>query len=417
MGVFRDLSRTPGVLNIIAAQLTARLPFGMLSIAMMLHIELTFGDYTSAGIVIACASIGQGISGPLTSRWMGVWGMRPVLVLTSLVCAAALSTIALVSLPLIVIGGIAFIMGLSTPPVTPAVRTIYPKMVPGKQLAPLFSLDAAAQEVIWVIGPLLAVFIATSTLPAWGLMVAVFFMLAGGAWFTWSPAVGKVRIPRARRRLGAVLTHSTVLIATILGFLFVASFTALELGIVSIFGHDGIEAGVVLGAFSVGSLIGGVTIGKRQVGPWSLFWRSLGVTVGTAFALFSFAPWWLCLVLVFAGLGVAPMLAGLFTMVSATVKFSETAEAYGWIATGYLIGAAIGSAIAGVLIDVFGSVGGILTALAFLVLTAIVSAATVRWIPDLRGRDAGPIPDTEPIVLPVDPPTQPINPPNSPRVS
>src|SRR5690606_28015961 len=142
----------------------------MLSIAMMLHIELTLGDYTSAGVVLACASIGQGISGPLPSRWMGRWSMRPGLILTTLVGASTLIVIAIVPLQLIVVSGIAFLMGLSTPPVTPAVRTSYPKIVTGKQLAPLFSLDAAAQEIIWVIGPVLAVFVASTTTPAWGLL-------------------------------------------------------------------------------------------------------------------------------------------------------------------------------------------------------------------------------------------------------
>ena len=44
-------------------------------------------------------------------------------------------------------------------------------------------------------------------------------------------------------------------------------------------------------------------------------------------------------------------------MTSASVKFSETAEAYGWIGTGQLIGAAAGSAIAGFLIDGIGPQG------------------------------------------------------------
>ena len=38
-------------------------------------------------------------------------------------------------------------------------------------------------------------------------------------------------------------------------------------------------------------------------------------------------------------------LAVMFAMTSASVKFSETAEAYGWIGTGQLIGAAAGSAV------------------------------------------------------------------------
>lgn len=103
------------------------------------------------------------------------------------------------------------------------------------------------------------------------------------------------------------------------------------------------------------------------------------------------------------------MISALFTMVSSTVKFSETAESYGWMQTGHLIGAAVGSALAGIVIDIMGPIGGIAMSVLFLVLTVAVAAATHRFIPDLRGVDASPIPDTEPIQIPVGLPTQPIS--------
>ena len=51
------------------------------------------------------------------------------------------------------------------------------------------------------------------------------------------------------------------------------------------------------------------------------------------------------------------MWVALFSIVAASVKFSDTAEAYGWVGTGQLIGAALGSAIAGFLIDAYAAVG------------------------------------------------------------
>jgi MFS family permease len=79
------------------------------------------------------------------------------------------------------------------------------------------------------------------------------------------------------------------------------------------------------------------------------------------------------------------------------VKFSATAEAYGWLGTGQLIGAAIGSAVAGFVIDDIGPVGGFYTAVGFALAATVVGAIFVRWHPDLRGRDASPLPDTEPV--------------------
>jgi MFS family permease len=107
----------------------------------------------------------------------------------------------------------------------------------------------------------------------------------------------------------------------------------------------------------------------------------------------------LSIMLFVAGLGIAPALAVMFSIVSASVKFSETAEAYGWIGTGQLIGAALGSALAGFLIDAQGPVGAFYAAAALSLLGFIVPVLGKRWHPDLRGRDSSPIPDTEPIQI------------------
>ena len=90
----------------------------------------------------------------------------------------------------------------------------------------------------------------------------------------------------------------------------------------------------------------------------------------------------------------------MFAIVSASVKFSDTAEAYGWVGTGQLIGAALGSAVAGFLIDHWGPTGAFATATAFAVVGTIVPLVFRRAHPDLRGRDPSPIPDTEPIAVP-----------------
>lgn len=403
MGIYSDLARSRGVFRILFAQLTARFPGGMLSITLLLHIQLIYGNYTSAGISLAGLSIGMAISGPVSSRLMGVFGMRPVLSVTTAVSASLLVLVALTQLPLTVVTLLSFLIGLTTPPVMPAVRTIYPTMVSPKQVTALFSLDASAQEIIWVLGPVVAVFVSVQFSTVWGLLIAAAFMVGGGIWFILSPEVGAVKIPPARSRFGAVLRRPTVVVSTIVGFFFVASMAAFEAGIVSIFGHDGLEGGLILAAFSLGSLFGGLTFGYREVRPWTFTVRPLIVVTGLALCLFSENPFWLSAVALIAGLGVAPMFAALFTAVSASVRFSETAEAYGWLNTGQLGGAAAGSAVAGIAIDHAGSIGGIWVSVALIAATVIASALCVRWIPDLRERGANPLPDTEPIPITVTP--------------
>jgi len=396
-----NLLKTPGVARLIGAQLTARFPFGMLSLAFLIHIERLFDSYAAAGLVLGAMSIGQAVAGPLTSRLMGRWGIRPVIVVTLVVCAVSIISMALLplSIPWLMIVGL--IAGLATPPIQPAVRTIYPKIVNSRQLTPLFSLDASAQEIIWVLGPVIATFVAIQVSTVAGILLAAVFLIGGGIWFLVLPEVGRVRIPRSRRKLGVVLKRPAVLLSTVVGFMLVAACAALEAGVVAAFGHGSANSGWILCIFAVGSLIGGLALGHAPIGPWALASRMLIVTIGMGLAGLWLNFGWLAATLLLAGIGIAPAFAVLFGIVSASVKFSDTAEAYGWIGTGQLIGAAMGSALAGFAIDHSGAASAIFLAAGFAALGCIIPALGRRWHPDLRGRDPSPIPDTEPVQVQV----------------
>lgn len=396
MAGYQELLRTPGVARIIAAQLTARFPNGMTSLAILLHVEHVTGSYGYAGLVLAASSVGQAVSGPVTSRWMGRWGMRRVLSLTMIVCALAILAIGLLDLPVAGFMAFGLIAGLSTPPVQSAVRTIYPKMVNSRQLTPLYSLDASLQEIIWIIAPVVITFIATQIGTWEALVLIAVILVGGGTWFILSPEVGRVRIPRSKRRFGKVLTRPTVLLATVIGFLLIGACSAVEAGVVATFDHGGLEAGIVLAVFSIGSLAGGLSFGHVPMGPWAMARRMGIVAVGLVLTMFSLNIWWLSGTLFFAGIGIAPALAVLFAITSVSVKFSDTAEAYGWIGTGQLIGAAAGSAVAGFLIDAVEAPGAFIAAAGFAAAGALVAIVCVRAFPDLRHRDPSPIPDTEP---------------------
>ncbi|NJI61274.1 MFS transporter [Microbacterium oxydans] len=383
----------------IAAQLTARFPNGMMSLAILLHVEQQTGSYGSAGLVLAATSVGQAVAGPITSRWMGVWGMRRVITLTLSVCVVTVLGLAL--LPLGVPGYmlLGMVAGLSTPPVQAAVRTIYPKLVNSSNLTPLFSLDASLQEIIWVLAPVVITLVSTRIGTAEGLLLVAIILVGGGAWFILSPEVGRVRIPRSRNALGKVVLKPPVLLATVIGFLLIGACSAVEVGVVATFEHGSLAAGLVLAVFSAGSLAGGLAFGHIPIGPWAMARRLLIVTIGLGLTMVMLNVFWLGGTLILAGIGIAPALAVLFAITSASVKFSETAEAFGWAGTGQLIGAAAGSAVAGFLVDASDWRGAYLAATIFAAVGLLVSIVFVRSFPDLRHRDARPYPDTEPLAV------------------
>ena len=369
----------------------------MISLAYLLHIEQIFNSYGLAGLVLAATSFGQALAGPLTSRWMGHWGMRPVITLTIVVSAASMVGIAFVMMPIGAYIAVGFIGGLATPPIQPAVRTIYPTMVTSKQLTPLFSLDASAQEIIWIAGPVVTTFIATQISTELAIMVAGAFLVFGGLWFLSCRELGEVNIPRSKNKMGVVLRKPAVVLATVVGFLLIGAAAAVEVAVVSVFGHGGPEAGIILSIWAIGSIIGGLALGGMAIGPWALAARMLVVFIGIAMAGANLDFWWIAFALLIAGAGIAPALAVMFAIVSSSVKFSDTAEAYGWMGSGQLVGAALGSAVAGFAIDGFGSLGGFVAASIFALIGFLVPVIFKNAHPDLRGKDATPLPDTEPV--------------------
>ena len=394
---YANLLRTPGVAQIIAAQLTARMPSGMISLAYLLHIEQMFNSYGLAGLVLAATSLGQAIAGPVTSRLMGRLGMRSVITVTIIVASASMVSVAYVVAPIGFYIAVGFIGGLATPPIQPAVRTIYPTMVNSKQLTPLFSIDASAQELIWIAGPVVTVFMATQVSTEAAIMLALVLLLLGGIWFLLRPQLGTVKIPVSKTKMGTVLKKPAVLLTTVVGVLLIGAAGAVEVAVVAVFGYGGPEAGFVLAIWAIGSLVGGLALGHVPSGPWALAVRMVAVFIGIALAGIILDFWWIAGALLIAGAGIAPALAVMFAIVSSSVKFSDTAEAYGWLGSGQLTGAALGSAVAGFAVDGFGPVGGFVAASIFAFIGMIIPAIYKNSLPDLRGRDATPLSDTEPV--------------------
>ena len=386
MNSYWGLLKTKGVARIMASQILARFPSGMITLGLLIHVEGMFHSYGAAGLVLAATSVGQGVAGPITSRLMGSIGARVVLISTTVVCAASLLWMAFVPMPLwgFILAGL--VAGLSFPPVQPAVRTMYPKLVDASKLARLFSLDASAQEVIWVFGPMIITLVSMQISSVMGLTVCAGMLVVGGAWFIASPELGEVRFAPSSGRFGAVLLRGPVILATAVGFLMVGSTAAIEASIVNRFGEGGLQAGAILAGMSVASLTAGFLFGHRQSGKFTMSLWICTMLTGSLVAsqVHSFPMTLLAMIL--AGAGMAPALAIMFSLISATISFNQSAEAYGWANTGQLVGAALGSAVAGFLIDRSGSPGGFLVAAMFALLAALAPLAFFRVRDHRRGR-------------------------------
>ena len=379
---FSLLLKTPGLARIVATQLLARMPAGMFSIGLLMHSEHVYGNYASGGAVLAALSIGMAVAGPVISRQLSRWGTLPVLLTCLLLATAALTPMILIPLPLWAMTMLAAIAGATIPPVQPTVRTLYPKLVPHHLVTPLFGLDAALQEIICPVGITTMVVLLGSVT---ALLIVVALQLVGVVLFIFEPPVRELRIPKATGGFGRVALKPAVLLMTVTSLLLIGSLAGMEAAVVAWFGEGSTLGGFALAISSIGSLIGGLIMGHRPLGPWSLPIRLLVVAAGLGLASMASGFWTLSATLFAAGFGMAPAIAAVSSVIAASVPFADTAEAYGWITTGQLMGAALGAALAGVAIDASGGgAGGMLVSFGIGALAAVVATLFRGAQPDLR---------------------------------
>ena len=382
---YAEILRVPGLASVVLSQLIARFPGGMLSLGILIHLQRQTGNFTIPGLVLAAMSFGQAIASPLTSRFMSRYGIRPViavLITVSTVATVFVALIPLEEIPAILVG---FVIGSTLAPIQPAARAVYPSIVPAKKLQTLQALDASIQELIWIGGPVIVVSLATQISSAAALLSAALLGVGGGLWFLTRPEVSRAQLSPSTGRMGAVLKIPAVVIGVITGMLVVGSFGAVEAATVATFGsHKDSAAGIVLALWAVTSLIGGLAMGHAAMGPWSLSRRLTVVALGTALAMFTLDPVLITFALLLSGLGVAPAMTVQYAIATESVRKGDIPESLGWLGTGWVMGAALASAVAGIAIDTWGPTGGFAVATVSALAAAIVPALFVKSLPDLR---------------------------------
>jgi len=236
----------------------------MLSLAILMHVSETTGSYGQAGLVVACVSIAEAIAMPVSARLTGRFGVTPVVLTAATINGIGFLALALAPAHLILLCALGVVVGASIPPMMPVVRALYPRMVPADTVRALFAFDTTAQELIWVTGPVVVTVLTSLVSTAAPLFAAGFITLTGSIAFVLSLQPRQPRIARSTSSFGRVLARQEVLLAFVANLALVASFMALEVGVVAQLGHS--MAGVAISVSSLGSLIGGLLIGQRHLG-------------------------------------------------------------------------------------------------------------------------------------------------------
>jgi MFS family permease len=362
MGLRRyvDLLRAPGVAHLIAASTVGRLPYGMNVLALILLLRAEGFSYAEVGIVTGAAGLAVGLTAPGLGRLIDRLGQTRVLAATAVVVLAAdaaLTVAAVSGAGVVLLTVLALVAGGATPPLSPSMRTLWPELVARERLDTAFAFDALQLEVVFIVGPLLAAAIAAWASPEAAFLAGAAMQAGGALAFAAAPASRGWR-PSAdgeRTRRGALAAPGIRVLLTAMSAAAV-SLGVLEIGIAAFAEREASrgDSGWLFALWGVGSLMGGLWYGARswRVSADRRFLVVSGVlALGLApLPLAGSMPLFAVLVVV-AGLGLAPSTAAGYSLVGQLAPPGAMTEAYAWQIVAYVAGSSIGAWLAGALVD------------------------------------------------------------------
>jgi MFS family permease len=350
---YRTVLSLPGVGALTAVSFLARLPASAAPITITLHVVLTLGHgYAAAGLAGAAATVGMAIGAPLLGRLVDRRGLRTMLALTLSAQAVFWSAAPFLSYPALLAG--ALLGGLLGVPVYSITRQSIGAMVPQARRRPAFALDSMSVEMSYMVGPAVGTLLAlqaSTTTAMWA--VGAGWLVAGGALMLLDPPTrapqdaGGAPPPPVRqwldRRLLAALLATTAAVMVVFGT---------ELSMIAGLERSGQAAWIPLvnAVWCLASLVGGFLYGAaRRSRPLPMLVACLGVaTLPVALA----GPWWSwALLLVPAGLLMAPSVAASSETVSALAPEHVRGLVTGLHGSAITLGAAIATPLAGLVVD------------------------------------------------------------------
>jgi MFS family permease len=355
MQLYRRVFALPGVRTLLLLTFFARIPATAAGMVLTLHIAVSMGrGYGAAGTVGAVCTIGIAIGAPVLGRVVDRWGLRPMLVITTVGEATFWLFARLMSYPMLLVFG--FLGGMLVLPAMSIGRQAIAALVPADLRRTAYSTDSVSTEMSFMVGPAAAVLVATQFSTQAALVaMAGGIVLVGGALFVVNPAVrsaAEKAAPTARVPRREWLTPRMVGVLVIgAGAVFILAGT--EVAIVAQLQASGelTWTSVVVVVWSAGSAVGGLVYGAlkrsyRQVRLMALL-GLLTIPIGLAGG-----TWWaLMLALVPAAMLCAPTIAATGEEVSRLAPVAARGEATGLQSSAFTLGAAAGAPLVGFVVD------------------------------------------------------------------
>ncbi|MET8855522.1 MFS transporter [Streptomyces sp. NPDC004579] len=349
---YGDVLRVPHTARLLAATLLGRLPSGMAPLAILLATEGS-GAAVSAGLT-ALYLLANAAGGPLLGRLVDRHGQTVPLAAAAALSALALGAVAGGPHPLAWTAAAVTVAGAAKPPLDAVLRALLGTalMPTARHRRTALTLDAACQELIYVVGPLLVAALALAASTSWALWATAVLGAAGTALVVTAPPSRSVTAQRRTPDWMGPLRSSRLrllYLAMLEVGVPIGALTPLSTASAAELGAPWL-AGALPAALSIGAFAGGLIYGARSwpgtTGQHLFVLAAVSAAAWLPIALADHPSTALAAV-VLPGLVMAPLLGTGFMAVGSLAPRGTATEAQALLVAALDVGCAAGTACAG----------------------------------------------------------------------
>ncbi len=361
---YRSLLTIPGIRPFVVGAFLARVGGAMFGVAVIVMVSSRRDSYGLAGAVSAVGLLVLAAAGPLIGRLIDKHGQRrvamPFVVLSSAAGAVCIAC-SLLDAPVWTLF-VSYGASACLPEMGPLTRARWSHILRDDpdRLHTAMSFEQVADEAGFVIGPVVAVALATAVLPEAGLIAAFVMFATGTVIVLASRDTEPPVVPHDERPHGIALRRPGLgllaVVLTMTGVIFGAN-EVVAVGVADEAGRKPFSS-VILALFALGSMVSGLVYGTRQFRQ-SLV-RRLAITAAGMFLLE--APvllvhdlWGLAIVMLVAGSATAPLLITAMTLTQRILPPALVTEGLAVVVTGILVGISLGTAVGGWAVEHLGA--------------------------------------------------------------
>ncbi len=366
IGPYRDALSIHGAAKFSAAGFLARLPIALIGFGVLLYISNTTGSYSFAGFLQAVFIITMALAAVISSRISDRYGQRIILlILPSVFSLALFLFVYAVSYELsrVIQTILVVIAGATFPSFGSLVRTRWTYVTGQNErlLHSAFAWESILDEVMFTIGPVLAVALAFNVSFASPILVGAVITLVGSLLLAGLSESAPPPAPRNEHAGQGSAIRSPGMIATVLVALGLGTlFGTMDVSVVAFMQEAGVPqlAGLPLALFALCSMIGGFVYGSRHfqaaLSRQLTYTTLITMVVVLPLPFIGSAPVLIAAVAI-SGFAVAPTLIVTFSLAQRLTPASLLTEGLTWTNSGLAAGFALGASFSGFLVDRFGT--------------------------------------------------------------